>query len=82
MRPTKRLRMIIVPGSDVKPGECYLMAAIPTVVEEPGIKIVGSRKINMNMVPCQLEWVDGETGDRFPITLEEVEPPKIVTLGK
>jgi hypothetical protein len=74
--------MIVIPGNEVKPGNCYLMAAIPTVVEEPGVKIVGSRKINMNMVPCQLEWVDGETNERSPITLEEIAPPKIVTLGK
>jgi len=78
----KRLRMVIVPGNEVKPGDCYLMAAIPTVVETPGVKMIGERKINMNMVPCQLEWVDAETQERFPITLEEIEPPKIVTLGK
>ncbi len=77
----KRLRMVIVPGKDVKPGDCYLMAAIPTVVETPGVKMIGERKINMNMVPCQLEWVDSETKERFPITLEDIEP-KIVTLGK
>ncbi len=81
----KRLRMVVVPGNDVKPGECYLMAAVPTVVEEPGAKIIGQRKINMNMIPCRLEWVQvNEDGTETvnQIMLEDISPPKIVTLGK
>ncbi len=74
----KRLRYVVVPGNMVEPGECYLMAAIPTVVVEPGPKIIGERKINMNMVPVRLEWVDMDTDEATPITLEDIAPPKLV----
>lgn len=80
----KRLRYVVVPGNTVEAGECYLMAAIPTVVPpQPGEpQIIGQVKLNMNMVPCRLEWVtsteDGEDISVDPIVLEDIAPPRLV----
>jgi len=74
----KRLRYVIVPGKDVQEGECYLMAAIPTVVAQTGPKIIGQRQLNMNMVPVRLEWVDMDTEKVTPILLEEIAPPIVM----
>ncbi len=76
----KRLRYVIIPGQSVEPGVCYLMAAIPNVIPpEPGQpQIIGQRKLNMNMVPVQLEWVDSETDEVSPINLEDNRPLFVV----
>ena len=77
----KRLRYVVVPGNEVKEGECYLMAAIPSVAKPaPGeIAEIGKRTMNMAMVPCRLEWVtmddEGNDIEVAQIYLEEIEPP-------
>jgi len=77
----KRLRFVIVQGKDVQERECYLMAAIPTVVVQTGPKIIGQRQLNMNMVPCRLEWVDTDEFGKetvHPIILEDIRPPVVM----
>lgn len=76
----KRLRYVVVPGQSVEPGHCYLMAAIPTVIPPKAGEpvLIGQRKLNMNMVPCRLEWVDSETQEVSPIQLEDISGPKLV----
>lgn len=80
----KRLRYVVVPGNLVEPDECYLMAAIPTVVPpKPGEpQLIGQRKLQMNMVPCRLEWVDSETKEVFPIELEDIKPTLVMPAPK
>lgn len=79
----KRLRYVVVPGNEVKPGEPYIMIAVPTVLPpQPGeTPIIGQVKLQMNMLPGRLEWVtmdeQGNDIEVAPISLEEIEPPRI-----
>ena len=82
----KRLRFVVVPGQLVEPGNCYLMGAIPTVIPpvagEP--QLIGQRKLNMNMVPCRLEWVDTDEFGKetvHPIVLEDAGPKVVMPVA-
>ena len=80
----KRLRYVVIPGPQVEPGKCYLMAAVPTVIPpQPGQPtLIGQRKLNMNMLPVRLEWVDTETNEVFPIEMEAIKQTLVMPAPK
>jgi hypothetical protein len=63
------------------------MAAIPTVVpSKPGEpQLIGQRKLQMNMVPCRLEWVDTDEYGKetiHAINVEDITPPIMMPAPK
>lgn len=81
----KKLRIVKIPGDQIKIGQPYVMVSVPRKAKLPPGQIINvgqPHPVVFDMLPCRLEFFDDETGEHIPVEMIGDQPQIVVPGGE